>query len=282
MRKLLLSYLRYFPFDHFKGKISKKVKFKGLPEKLEYTNSQNIKFSLDLGEYQMKQIFLYDKYEKNSIRHMSNLLKKITSKKIVCFDVGANIGFFSLTMAKELENKNCEIHSFEPNPYTLTFLDKNLTLNPKLADSIFRNSIGLSDKAGTFQLSYNHRNTGSANIFDSASNSEEVAEIEVKTLDDYCVEHNINHIDLLKVDIEGAELNFLKGAEKIISKSKNMVLIMEIMEDNCKQAGYTSSQLYNKVIGFGFKPYLPKAWPKGLKEIHAMPEYYEDNIIFIK
>lgn len=282
MSSLLLSYLRKFPLNQMKGKMARKVDMSKFESPMEYENSQGVKFHLDLNEYQMKQIFLFDSYEQNTVRQMLRLIDSVESESITCIDVGTNIGFFSLTLAKHLSSKEHQIHCFEPNPYTLRFLEKNLALNPELKKTISLNKIGLGDQPGSFTLNYNHKNTGSANIYSSNSQDSESAEVEIKTLDTYCDENNIKSIDLMKVDIEGAELAFLKGAKNIIERSKNMILIMEIMEDNCSKAGYTSEELYNEVTGLGFKPFLPKGWPFGLKSISELPKGYEDNIIFIK
>lgn len=86
----------------------------------------------------------------------------------------------------------------------------------------------------------------------------------------------------MKVDIEGAELDFLKGATGIINKSKNLIIIMEIVEENCIAAGYTGEELYKYVVDLGFAAYLPKPWPFGMKKIERLPEHYHDNIIFMK
>ncbi|MBL4652633.1 MAG: FkbM family methyltransferase [Flavobacteriales bacterium] len=227
----------------------------------------------------MKQIFFYDFYEKNTIRHLLSLLSKTKNKPLTCVDVGTNIGFYTFTIDKALEGVEHHIHCFEPNPSTFETLTKNLTSNP--SNQITLNPFGLSDKEGTFTLTYNLQNTGTASIYKNSKSGNKV-EIKVKTLDQYCEEKNIKNVDLIKVDIEGAEFDFLKGAKKIIDNSNELIIIMEIVEDNCIAAGYTAKEIYQYVINLGFKAYLPKSWPFGLRRVDELPDNYHDNIVFIK
>jgi FkbM family methyltransferase len=279
MTSLLLAYLRKFPIDKYKHILTRFVNLEKQGRFIKYKNGQGVTFNLDLEEYQMKQIFFFDFYEKNTIRHVLKLMTKLKTKPVTCIDVGGNIGFYTLTIDKALTNIEHEIHCFEPNPSTIEYLEKNLLENE--TTSVQMNPIGLSNKEGTFTLRYNLKNTGTASIYRGDKKGKTV-EINVTTLDKYCEERGIGNIDIVKVDIEGAELDFLKGATGIINKSKNLIIIMEIVEENCIAAGYTGEELYKYVVDLGFAAYLPKPWPFGMKKIERLPEHYHDNIIFMK
>ena len=279
MSSLILDYLRHFPLSLFKNKLTKFVDLSKYERFLKYKNKQGVTYNLDLKEYQMKQIFFYDFYEKNTVRHLLKLLRKIKKRPIICVDAGTNIGFYTLTIDKALEHQDHEIHCFEPNPSTFEILTKNVQTNP--SEHIMLNQFGLSDKEGSFTLSYNLENTGTASIYKKGK-SEKTVEIKVKTLDQYCEDKHITKIDLIKVDVEGAEFDFLRGASKIIDNSKELIIIMEIVEDNCIRAGYTGKEIHQYIIERGFKAYLPKSWPFSLKPIDELPNNYHDNIIFIR
>lgn len=70
MNKLVLNYFRNFPIDKFKPQLSRFVDFSKEENEIVYTNKQGVTYHLDLSEYQMQQIYLYDFYEKNIIRHI--------------------------------------------------------------------------------------------------------------------------------------------------------------------------------------------------------------------
>ncbi|MFZ5553388.1 MAG: FkbM family methyltransferase [Bacteroidota bacterium] len=267
----LLSYLRKFPFDQGKSRMARWQK--KYPENpVLFTDNLGHRFELNTSEYVMRQLWLYGAYEKNTIRHLLKLLPD----HAVCADVGANIGYYSLTLGGHV--KNGKVFAFEPNPVTFGIFTRNLSLNPgiKTVEPIQK---GLAEKRKNITLSFNQHNLGAASAF---GNNEETATVEITTLDDFCREKNISRIDLVKVDIEGGELNFLKGAEEIISKSPKMILVTEIIDSHCRRAGYTAKELFDYITSLGFKPFLPKAWPFSLKKTNQLPENYFDNIIFLK
>jgi FkbM family methyltransferase len=277
MRKLLLYYLRNFPLDYGKKLISRRIKINS-DRPVKYTNKQGVSFELDLNEYQMKQIYLYDIYEKNTIRHLLKLFSRFDRKDLTIFDVGANIGFYSLTIAKNLSRTKSVIHSFEPNPVTYGLFVNNIAMNG--FKTIVANQLGLSDKEETLTISYSANNLGAASVFAGAGKN--TAAIHLTTMDTYCKSNNIEKVDCIKIDIEGSEFNFLKGAERVLAASEKLIVIMEIVDENCIKAGYTTTDIFDFMIRHGFKAYLPKPWPFGLKQIDKPAPGYHDNIFFLK
>lgn len=282
MNKLLLYYLRKFPVDYGKSALIKYTKLPQGEEWVKYRNSMNLIFNLNLSEYQMKQIYLLDIYEKNTILQLKKLLPKIIQEQEVnVIDVGANIGFYSLSLGEILKDKKCNIHCFEPNPYTFKLLQQNVKENN--ISNIVLNDFGLSSEEASFELTYNERNLGTANIYSKSKNiNSKTATIQCTKFDSYCKEKGINSVDVIKVDIEGAELDFFKGAVDVISKSPSCVIIAEIVDENCEKAGYSAKDLYDFIIQLGFETFLPKAFPFSLKKVTSMPVNYHDNIIFVK
>lgn len=271
MNNLLLTYLRKFPIEYGKHWLADKV---NLPHKIvEYTSTHNITWSLDLDEYQMRQIYLYDIYEKNTIRHLLKLCKP----NFTFIDVGTNIGFYSITMAKFLSQG--QVHSFEPNPYIFKLFQNNLALNN--LPNIKANPFGLSDKSETLTIRFSKSNLGTSSVYKTNSDFSET--IQLRPFDEYCNENNIQNIDVIKVDIEGGELSFLKGATKTINRMPKLILVMEIIEEHCKKAGYSPNELLDYVTKtLGFTAYLPKPYPFPLKKVDTILSGYNDNIIFLK
>lgn len=144
-------------------------------------------------------------------------LKKGKKTKYVIFDVGANVGSYTLECLKRF-GKNVEIHAFEPGKFTY----KKLTTQVG-ADNVICNNIGLSDKKAEQTLFYDKEESGLASLYKrdvknvSFSKTERVL---LDTLDCYCEENGIDYIDLLKLDIEGNEINALKGAENMLNNRK--------------------------------------------------------------
>ena len=277
-KKFILWYLRNFPVDFGKHRIAKLLTLPNQNEPVKYLNGDQMVFDLDLNEYQMKQIFLFDRYEKNSVRHLLHYLNKIKKNNITILDVGANIGFYTMYLSRFGEKLNAKVHSFEPNPVTFDALESHAEQN-NLKNCVL-NPFGLSDKAQEIEISYNPKNLGAASVFGNSGRNK--AKVKLRTLDDYCNENNISEIDIIKVDIEGSELNFLEGGKSVINRSKHLLVVMEIVDENCIIAGYDANYLFNYMTERGFKAFAPKSWPFGLKQIKSLPENFHDNIFFIK
>ena len=142
----------------------------------------------------------------------------------VLFDVGANIGNYTALLMTVFPN--AQIHSFEPAKKTFANLQKNTRERiAQYAGKVQLNNFGLSDSAAEATLHYDHENSGLASLYDRQldyygidySKSETVS---LSTLDDYCAANDIDRIDFLKMDVEGHELNVLKGAERMLAESR--------------------------------------------------------------
>ena len=270
MKRALLSYLRKFPIDFGKGFLEKKINLPITKEDFEYQSSNGLKYYLNLKDHVMRQIYLRDVYEKNTIRHIAKYVKP----NMVFVDVGANIGAYTLNIGKLLTEG--EVFSFEPNPRANRYLRKNIELNELSNIHILEK--GLSDKEETVVLYTPSLTTASIN---KNSTSKETEIIELTTLDEFFVESRLKTIDVIKIDTEGHEMKCLKGAKETFKKNKKMMLVVEI-DDNCLSAGYSKEELFGYITDMGFKAFSPKGYPFGKKEINFLPKGYADNVLFMK
>lgn len=141
-----------------------------------------------------------------------------STKKSVMFDVGANVGDYTKQLLNFFNNENVEIHSFEPSAHTFQTLTENIGNK-----NVILNNAGLSDKKNEAVLYYDKENSGIASLYDrqldyigAQLSKQEV--VKLITLDEYCTDNSIERIDFLKMDVEGNELNVLKGAAKMLEK----------------------------------------------------------------
>jgi FkbM family methyltransferase len=146
-----------------------------------------------------------------------NLLR-FAQQPYCIFDVGANKGQYLNMVYNQLAGKNFAIHSFEPCVNTFNQLKANVPAS----GNVVLNNFGIGDKEGEFTIYYNEEGSSLASLtkrrLDHLGISFNKSEkIKLVTLDDYCLRNGIKHINLLKLDVEGHELNILKGAEKMFS-----------------------------------------------------------------
>ncbi len=159
-----------------------------------------------------------------------NYLKENFELNVV-FDIGANVGNYSL-LFKDLD---CNVYSFEPHPKNFKSLESSL----KPYNRIQTYNIGFSDTTSK-SLIYdykNHDGSSHASIFKDViqeiHQSDFVeTEINLSTIDSFASEHNINTINLMKIDTEGNEFNVLKGAKEILQNGKVDFIQFEFNEMN--------------------------------------------------
>jgi FkbM family methyltransferase len=149
-------------------------------------------------------------YEFNQIGNNgeSLLLDHYLEPGLKVFDVGANKGEWSLT-ALSVE-RNLEIFAFEPDP---TVCKEKLVHNiGPYTKHIF--NLAISDLHGTAKFNSAVDENGGGSFYTCPVGDRlKVIHVPVATLDQICMLYRINHIDFLKIDAEGSELNILKGAK---------------------------------------------------------------------
>ncbi len=213
---------------------------------------------------------------------IKELIKKEEFKKGVIFDVGANIGDYSIFIR---ENKvNTQIYAFEPHPDTFQQL-----LNNTLNLNINHFNVGLGDS--TFEtIIFDYKsNNGSQHasvykeVIEDIHKSEVIeTKISISTLDSIVDKYNIEQISLLKIDTEGNELSVIKGATKTIAASKINYIQIEFNEMNV--ISHTFLRDFMKLLP-NYKFY--RLLPTEMLEIDEyVPLYHElfafQNIIAVK
>ena len=177
--------------------------------------------------------FLFQKYvdycnNDNNIDINSNgelfFIKKYLNKFKIVFDVGANVGEWSELVLKL--NENIKIHSFEPSKYTFKILKSNLggrqrvELNNLALGEKFekRNLYKIEDGAG-INSAYIRRGVSNWDVNKISSD-----EIEVDTVDNYMKKKKINEVSFVKIDVEGCEIEVLRGMKFTLMK-KNVKFV---------------------------------------------------------
>ena len=154
-------------------------------------------------------------------------------------DIGANLGYYSL-LASEKLGPSGKIMAFEPNPIIFRRLKENIQINKISMIEAF--NFALSDSEGeAFLFTPEVGSHGLSSIKDQVCGKSTKHCIKTKRLDDI-LPNDIGKIDCIKMDVEGAELPVLRGAERIIKAFKpNMVL--EINREAQSKFGYSPLDL---------------------------------------
>lgn len=167
----------------------------------------------------------------------TEIVKKFVKKGMTVVDAGANIGYFTLLMAR-LVGKSGRVHAFEPEHENIELLKKNVALNKR--GNVIVNDMALSNITGTLNFYLSASNPQDHRIIKDKHEKRKTYKVQSTTLDEY---FNNKNIDFIKMDIQGAELLALEGGVKIISKYKPL-LIIEYWPYGIVQLGRKPQELF--------------------------------------
>jgi FkbM family methyltransferase len=188
-----------------------------LPDKFYLIDYIGGKIYLNFKEGVMTREVLLGLYENQKI----NLFKRILKPNMTIIDVGAHRGYFSFISAKLIHDKG-KIYAIEPDPENYSWLKKGLSVNNyKIIEPI---QLAFSNKSGFLKLFKGDKSGHHSLTEDMGYGS---TSIKVQRLDDFINENNIEKVDLIKIDVEGADIEVIEGAEKILNQ-ENLKIIMDI------------------------------------------------------
>jgi FkbM family methyltransferase len=177
-------------------------------------------------------------------KHETDLILSLLHDDATFIDVGANFGWYSLVTA--LKYPKLSVHSFEPVPTTYRYFCDNIALNG--VTNIVANNMGLGNVNQPLRFT-NYKHTG--NHITEDMNDTNVDIVPCVRFDDYVDSNKLERIDFIKCDVEGAELFFLQGAEKTLSKHKPK-LLLEIEERWTQRYNYHAIDIIKFLTNIGY------------------------------
>jgi FkbM family methyltransferase len=208
-------------------------------------------FELDLRDH-VEALIFWETYEDAVLA----LWRSSVGADSVVFDVGANVGLYSLVAAA----KGARVFAFEPNPPTRKRLARNLALN-RTGARVTVDAHALSDAEGTAMLFDDVNANGGAHNFGVASLSNVNAggsgkPVETTTIDSVVAAHNLSRLDWIKMDIQGAELLALRGARSTLQRLKPDIM-MEFDGEGARNMGWGRGDLdeFLARVGYGVQPF---------------------------
>ena len=195
---------------NFLGKSIKKYLIKN--SKTDEIIVNGCKMQLDKNDVMQISLFDYEPIE-------TDIVKSNVKKNDIVVDVGANIGYYTLLMAKNEAN----VFSYEPEPQNFELLKKNVRLND-LSTNVKLYNKAVSNFNGNSKLALAEHTTGQHKLGTNRFGNETI-NVEVIKLE-------LDKIDFAKIDVEGSELHVLEGMKSLPNK-----ILIEFNSLNLKESG---------------------------------------------
>jgi len=195
-----------------------------------FFNINGFKMYLDFLDPIDRNIILNQTYENEEINILTKLIRNYSTKKFI--DIGANCGFYSFHYAMQ----NLEVFAFEPNSEAILKINNTLIKNKNLKDRIKIFPYGISDINSKMQMrsmiKHGYAQTGGSTVTVEEpyqKNNLKIYKAEFKIGDEILKFQKSNIA--IKIDVEGHELNVLKGIQNLL-KFNNCIIQIEIFEKN--------------------------------------------------
>jgi FkbM family methyltransferase len=217
----------------------------------------------------------FGQYEPNETKFLLRLVQDCST----VFDVGANVGYYSVLLAKHL-GTNGKIYAFEPVPQTFQCLSQNIGIND-LTDVVYPFQLAISGQIRPDMELHIPLISGSSAASSLNLHPDEVSVktlVSSTTLDAFVEDHKLTSVDLIKIDVEGAEKFVLEGAQKTISEFKPYIFL-ELLRKWSLAYGYHPQEVVNELRAQGYGCF---GISNSLKKISIIDQdTVETNFLFV-
>lgn len=216
------------------------------------TRDRGIRIACTPGDFRIApiEILNFCDYEKSESTMMENLV----SDGDTFFDVGANIGWYSINIA--ISRRAAKVYCFEPIPKTYQSLSANIQLNA--VPNVVAHNFGFSSQAGEFPFYYYPEGSGNASSANLTNRTDvECVQCIVRTLDGYTTDSG-THVDFIKCDVEGAELLVFQGGIETLKRDKPIVL-SEILRKWSAKFNYDPNEIFELFNSLGYQAFTAEA-----------------------
>ncbi len=197
------------------------------------------------------------------------ILDRLIQPGMTMLDIGAHVGYYTRRYAPKV-GENGRVLAFEPHPRTFAVLKHNVGH----FDNVTLQQLALAEHPGTAELhdylimsasGSLQFDEGMKNLLKSQVSESDIAPrisddfpdntftVETKPVDDCLETMGITRVDVVKMDIEGAEIGALRGMKRTITRSHNLALVMEYNPQALEGFGHDPVQALAEVMRMGFK-----------------------------
>ena len=206
------------------------------------------------GRFRFDYIFAFSRFEEFGSRHNAGFSKWLDAcrGKTTVFDVGAHIGLYSVPASTVLD-KEGSIYAFEPSSANCAYLDKHKRFNKIKNIKVLPYLVG--ERTSEREEFYESKDADAMNsifIRKGRDNYRKIFKKQV-SLDEFC-EANSVEPEVLKIDVEGAEIGVLKGAERVFKRFKPVVFL-SVHPRALSLTGQSAEDVLKEIMKLGYSIY---------------------------
>jgi len=186
---------------------------------------------------------------------VSRVLRKLAQPGFRVLDIGANIGLYSVLLGRAVGPAG-RLWSFEPFAPVARLLRENIALNQltnvTVLECAVSNTEGVSDFL-VFPEGADVYNSLGARERPEGTSAVKTISVATITLDGFAQRAGLEAVDLIKLDIEGAEELALRGGERLLRRSPQLAVVTELFEPSAAQCGCSVSRVIQTLFDLGFR-----------------------------
>lgn len=214
---------------------------------------------------------VHDRYEVE----MKGLLCGLLREGMTVFDVGAHVGYYTLMAAQKVGPRG-HVFAFEPEPENYSILKKNIELNGYMNVTCIPKAV--SSRSGTLSLFVSRQGNDRHTIVNtpSAVCLSESHDVPTISLDEFAASLGWPQVDLIKMDIEGAEPLALAGMSELLGRSPCLSLLLEFAPEMLRGGAADPLEFLSTLrkLGFAITP-VEADMPKWACETSHLPSIVE-------
>lgn len=229
---------------------------------------------LSWNDYLGRRIYLSRGFEESE----QAFLLRFLQPGMIAFDIGAHHGFHTLLMSRRVGSHGLVI-AFEPSPREVHRLRWTLRINR--CSNVRVEPYAIGNREGEEQLFVCMGRNSGCNSLRKPAVSEPIQTIRVPmtTLDCYLQKHETHRVDLLKIDVEGAELELLEGAMGLLNANPRPVITCEMADVRTLPWGYPAQKIYDLLKSYGYLWF--STTPKGKLSPCPPKKQYRENLVAV-
>ena len=194
-------------------------------------------------------------------------------------DIGANQGLYTLLASSRVGPKGLVI-SFEPSPRERRRLHLDVWMN--FCSNVRVQPVALGATAGLMELFVVHGGETGCNSLRPPAVKGRTSRVSVKveTLDGFIFCHELDRVDFIKMDVEGAEWSVLQGAQRLFATPPRPVLLIEVYDIRTLPWGYAAREIVKHLNALGFRIFRPTE-NGGLEAEDVCKESFDANVVAV-